>query len=588
MATTIQIEDGITVGTLAEVLKLPVTRLVGELFKNGIMATINERLDFDTAQIIVGELGLDVELVKKVVEAEPIKRTKMPHSQNSTLRPPVIAVMGHVDHGKTSLLDAIRGADVAKGEAGGITQHISAYQIVHKDRPITFLDTPGHEAFAAIREHGAHLTDIVIIVVAADDGVKPQTLEAIRYAKKAGVRIVVAINKMDKEGANPGLAMGQLAENGVVPDNKAWGGDVPMVEVSAKTKMGLTNLLDTVILVADLEELKADATRPAQGLIIEAHVEYGRGPIAHALIEEGTLRPGQYIVAGGSYAKIRNLESTNGQPLSNAGPSTPVVISGFKTLPEFGDQFIAVSDEKAARAQAAAVATERAIGSRHSDMSSSELLRIMSRSDKLTELPIVIKADVQGSLTSVADSLKSIGTDEVAVRIVSSSVGVVNENDVHVARSSHAIMYGFNTSVANNIMRIASRDGVSIRLYNVIYELIDDVKEELSKLLAPEIIEHQLGTLEVKGIFKTTKTEVICGGEMLKGKVTVPAEARIFRGKDKIGEAKLTGLKRGPNDAKDIAAGEMCGVNLTTTGRLDLAVGDTIMFITQETKERQL
>lgn len=588
MATTIQIDDNITVGALAEVLKLPVTRLIGELFKNGIMATINERLDFDTAQIIVGELGLDVVLERKKASEEPVTRERPKASDQAVERPPVVAVMGHVDHGKTSLLDAIRGEHVASGEAGGITQHISAYQIKHKDRAITFLDTPGHEAFAAIREHGAHLTDIVIIVVAADDGVKPQTVEAIRYAKKAGARLIVAINKIDKEGANPGMAKGQLAENGVVADDKAWGGDVPMVEVSAKTGAGLQDLLDTVLLVTDIEELKADVDVPAQGLIIEAHVEHGRGSIAHALIEEGTLHVGDFIVAGGAYAKVRNLDSTSGQRLQAAGPSTPVVISGFKTLPEFGDPFTTVKNEKDARAASETTARNRAASGAQADISSSELLRIMSRSDKLQELPVMVKADVQGSLTSVVDSLKGIGTDEVAVQIVASGVGVVNENDVHVAHSSHAILYGFNTTVPNNIKRIASRDKVSIRLFNVIYELIDDVKNELSALLAPETTEKIIGELEIKGVFKTTRTDVICGGEVLSGKLMVPALVRVSRGDSLIGEAKLAGLKRGPNDAKDLTEGEMGGVNLQTTSRLEVQIGDKLEFYTIETKERTL
>lgn len=588
MGSIIEINDNMTVGELAEVLQLPATRLIGELFKNGIVATINERLDFDTAEIIVGELGLDVELKRKTVEIETMKRQKTTPSEYAVVRPPVVAVMGHVDHGKTSLLDAVRGAEVAKGEAGGITQHISAYQVEHKGRAITFLDTPGHEAFAAIRQHGADLTDIVIIVVAGDDGVKPQTIEAIRYARNAGTKIVVAINKMDKEGANPGLVMGQLAEQGVVSDDKAWGGDVPMVEVSAKVGTGLSNLLDTVLLVADIDELKADPQVTARGLIIEAHIEHGRGPIAHALIEEGTLNVGQFVLAGGTYAKIRNLESTSGKPVTSAGPSTPVVISGFKTLPEFGDQFEVVANERQARDRSTAVAIERLHGSNRSDLSSSEMLRIISRSDKLQELPIIIKADVQGSLTSVADSLKSIETDEVAVRVASSSVGVVNENDIHLARSTGAILYGFNTTVANNIKRLANRDKVSIRLYNVIYELIDDVKSELSKLLAPEVIETELGSIEIKGVFKTTKTEVICGGEVLSGKLTVPAQVRITRGKQQIGEAKLTGLKRGPNDAADLVEGELGGLSLQTASRLELQLGDKLQTYRVETKERTL
>jgi translation initiation factor IF-2 len=588
MATTIQIEDNITVGALAEALHLPVTRLIGELMKNGIMATINERLDFDTATIIIGELGLDIELERKKVEAEPVKRVKRVASANETDRPPVVAVMGHVDHGKTSLLDAIRGAQVAKGEAGGITQHISAYQVEHGGRLITFLDTPGHEAFAAIREHGAHLTDIVILVVAADDGVKPQTIEAIRYARNAGVKIVVAINKIDKEGANSGLVKGQLAENGVIPDDKVWGGDVPMVEVSAKLGQNIDGLLDTVLLVADVEELKADATVPARGLIIEAHVETGRGPIAHALIEEGSMAPGQFVVSGGTYAKVRNLEDTTGKAVKTAGPSTPVVISGFKTLPEFGDPFTVVATEKEARAQAETAFAERANGGGRSDMSSSELLRIISRTDKLQELPIIIKADVQGSLTSVADSLKSVETDEVAVRIVSSGVGMVTENDIHLAHSAGAILYGFNTNAATNIRRLAARDQVPIRMYNVIYELIDDVKSELSNLLADEIVEHDMGELQVKGVFKTTKTEIIAGGEVMSGTLKVPALARIYRGKEQIGEAELTGLKRGPNDARDLGTGEMGGISLKTSTRLELQLEDRIRFYTRESVERTL
>ena len=586
MATTIQIEDSITVGALAEELKLPVTRLIGELMKNGIMATINERLDFDTAQIIVEELGLDIVLEKKIVEVEPVKRVKPVATETTTERPPVVAVMGHVDHGKTSLLDAIRGADVAKGEAGGITQHISAYQIEHNGRLITLLDTPGHEAFAAIREHGAHLTDIVVIVVAADDGVKPQTIEAIRFARKAGVRIVVAINKMDKEGANPNQVKQQLSEQDLLVEE--WGGDIVALPVSAKTKEGIPALLDMLLLITDVEELQADATVPAEGLIIEAHVETGRGPIAHALVEEGTLKVGDFVVTGGTYAKVRNLDSTTGRPIKSAGPSTPVIISGFKTLPEFGDAFTVVANEKLARTQAATMAAQRASGAARTDMSGSELLRIISRSDKLQELPIIIKADVQGSITSVADSLKSVETDEVAVRVVSSSAGSVNENDIHLAHSSGAIIYGFNIQVATNIKRLASRDQVSIRLFNVIYELIDDVKTELGNLLADEIIEKPMGKLEVKGVFKTTKSELIAGGEVLEGKLTVPAFAHVYRKKELLGNATLKQLKRGPNDAKDIATGEMCGLTLDTTARLELELGDRIEFFTRETVERSL
>ena len=586
MARTIEIEDMTTVGTLAEKLSLPVTKLIGELMKNGVMATVNERIDFDTAQIIVEELGLDVTLSKKTVEQIAPVREKREHGESAVPRPPVVAVMGHVDHGKTSLLDAIRGAQVAKGEAGGITQHISAYQIKHNDRAITFLDTPGHESFAAIREHGAHLTDIAIIVVAADDGIKPQTVEAIRFARKAGVKIIVAINKIDKEGADVNRVKQQLAEHELLPEE--WGGDTVIVEVSAKTKQGVDNLLDMVLLVTDVEDLRAENNGPSTGLVIEAHMEQGRGPIANALIEEGTLRVGDFVVAGSTYAKIRVLQDSNGTSIKEAGPSTPVVISGFKTLPEFGDEFNVVKNEKEARAQSEQAAIQKQTGAGRSDMSSSELIRMINRNNEVTNLNIIIRADVQGSLTSVIDSLKALDTDEVAVHIVSSGVGSITENDLHLAATSNAIVYGFNVQAPANIKRLASRDKISIRLYKVIYELIDDVKDGLSALLAPEIVETDQGRLVVRGIFKTTKTEVICGGEVTKGKLTVPSLARVMRDGKQLAEVEITMLKRGPQEAKEVFEGEMCGLSFKTTSRVDLQEGDHIELFSRETVTRSL
>ncbi len=586
MARTIEIEDMTTVGTLAEKLMLPVTKLIGELMKNGVMATVNERIDFDTAQIIVEELGLDVSLKKKTVEAVAPVRTKREHSDNATSRPPVVAVMGHVDHGKTSLLDAIRGAQVAKGEAGGITQHISAYQIKHNDRPITFLDTPGHEAFAAIREHGAHLTDIAVIVVAADDGIKPQTLEAIRFARKAGVKMVIAINKIDKEGADSNRVKQQLAEQELLPEE--WGGDTVIVEVSAKTKQGIDNLLDMLFLVSDVEDLRADATTPATGLIIEAHMEQGRGPIANALIEEGTLRVGDFVVAGTTYAKVRVLYDSADKSIKEATPSTPVVITGFKTLPEFGDEFHVVKNEKEARLQAEKAVTNQKASAGRSDMSSSELIRIINRKNQVQNLNIIVRADVQGSLTSVIDSLKALDTDEVAVHVVSSGVGAITENDLHLANTSNSVIYGFNVQVPANIKRLASRDKISIKLYSVIYELIDDVKTALSGLLAPEVVENDLGRLVVRGIFKTTKTEVICGGEVTKGKLVVPSLARVMRDGEKLAEVEITNLKRGPQDAKEVFEGEMCGLSFKTNSRIDVQEGDHIELFTRELVDRTL
>lgn len=587
MARTIEIEDMITVGTLADKLSLPVTRLITELFKNGVMATVNERIDFDTAQIIVQELGLDVELTKKVQEVTlPVRDKRHATGDNAEPRPPVVAVMGHVDHGKTSLLDAIRGAEVAKGEAGGITQHISAYQVERKGRAITFLDTPGHEAFAAIREHGAHLTDIAIIVVAADDGIKPQTLEAIRFARKAGVKIIVAINKIDKEGADPNRVKQQLSEQNLLIEE--WGGDTVVVEVSAKTKAGIDNLLDMILLVSDVEDFRADAQADAVGLIIEAHVQQGKGPIANALVEEGTVRMGDFVVTGTTYAKIRSLETTDGKPLKSAGPSTPVVIAGFKSLPEFGDEFRVVKNEKIARAEAEHAASSKQSNGNHGDMTGSELIRIINRSNKIQELNIIVRADVQGSLTSVVDSLKALDTDEVAVRVVSSGAGSITENDVHTAASSNAIIYGFNVVAPTSVKRLASRDKVSIRLYNVIYELIDDVKTGLSELLAPEIVETDLGRLVIRAVFKTTKNDIICGGEVTKGKLVVPAFARVVRGSESIAEVEVTNLKRGPQDAKEVLEGEMCGVSLKTNARIDLQEGDRLELFTRQTITRKL
>lgn len=560
MATTIEVEDTITVGALAERLMIPVSKLIGELMKNGVMATVNERIDFDTAQIITQELGLDVELKESspVEEIAP-KREKPKASDKAVPRPPVVAVMGHVDHGKTSLLDAIRGANVAKGEAGGITQHISAYQIEHNGRAITFLDTPGHEAFAAIREHGAQLTDIIILVVAADDGVKPQTIEAIRYARKAGVRIVVAVNKVDKEGADANRIKQQLSEQNLLVEE--WGGDTVVQEVSAKTKQGINELLDMVLLVADVEDLKSDIDVPARGLIIEAHVETGRGPVAHALIETGILKPGQFIVAGSTYAKVRNLESSSGKPLKEAGPSSPVTITGFKTLPEFGDEFVVVGNEKIARSTAESAAREHHTAS-NKGITSSELLRIINRSNELQELNVILKADVQGSLTSVIDSLKALDTEEVAVRVVGSGIGSITENDLRLSQASGARIYGFNVNAPSAIRQQAVRDRIDLHLYNVIYELIDDVKNELENLLAPEIVETEVGTLVIRGIFNTTKTSVICGGEVTKGHLLTPALARVNRGKEHLMDVEITGLKRGPTDVKEVLEGEMCGVSL--------------------------
>lgn len=586
MAKTIQIEDTTTVGALAESLDIPVSRLIGELMKNGVLATVNERIDFDTASIIAQELDLDIELEQKLTETPARERNQRKKSKTGESRPPVVAVMGHVDHGKTTLLDAITGAKTTPGEAGGITQHISAYQVTHNKRKVTFLDTPGHEAFAAIREHGAQLTDVVIIVVAADDGVKPQTLEAIRFAKSAGAKIVVAINKIDREGADPNRVKQQLSEQDLLVEE--WGGETVAVEVSAKESKNIDKLLDMVILVADVEDLRADSKAPASGLIIEAHMEQGRGPVAVALVEFGTLSKADFIVAGGTYAKIRNLEGTDGKPLKSAGPSTPAVITGFKSLPRFGDEFSVASSEKEARTQAAEVARMRTQDGGAVDVSSSDLIRIIDKKARTNELNIVVKADVQGSLKSIIDSLRALNTDDVAVRVVGSGVGNITEKDVHLAATSGAIIYGFTVETSSTIKQLASRDRVPLRLYKVIYELIDDAKQELTKLLPPEVKRTEHGRLVVRGIFKITKTEVICGGEVTKGTLVIPSRALVFKGDDEVADVEITNLKRGPQDVHEVPTGEMCGVSFKSESRVNLEEGDRLEFYSEEVVERQL
>lgn len=585
---TIEIDNMTTVGDLAEKLMIPVTKLIGELMKNGIMVTVNERIDFETAQIITEELKLeDIELVKKEQE-EPVKqRDRKSHSDEAESRPPVVAVMGHVDHGKTSLLDAIRSASHADQEAGGITQHISAYQVAHGDRKITFLDTPGHEAFAAIREHGAHLTDLAIIVVAADDGIKPQTLEAIRFAQKAGVKMVFALTKIDKPDANQDRVKQQLSEQNLIPED--WGGDTITLPVSSKTKDGIKELLDMVLLVADVEELKADTDAAATGLVIESHMEKGKGPIAIVLIESGTLKRGDSIIAGETYGKIRSLESTDGAAIESAGPSTPVVISGFRALPEFGDEFSVARSEKEAKKQVETVRRGARNTSKSGVSSGSQLLRMMNRTTEVAEFNVIVKADVQGSLTSVTDSLKTLENEEVSVRIVGSGVGNITDNDLQLARTSHAVIYGFNVDFTKGLKQVAVRDNISVRLFRVIYELIDDVKEELTKRLSPEVKETDMGRLIVKGIFKTTKSEIICGGEVTKGKLITPALARIERDGEVIArEVEVTGLKRGPQDTKEVQTGEMCGIQLGTSNKIELQEGDRIEVFTRQEVARSL
>ena len=584
----VSIGDSITVGELAQTLHLPVTTLIGELFKNGITATINQKIDFETATIIVEELGIDAELTRRASEGEASTRAEYQLSERAVTRPPIVAVMGHVDHGKTSLLDALLETKVVEGEAGGITQHISAYQTVRAGRAITLLDTPGHEAFAALRQHGAVLTDVVIIVVAADDGVKPQTVEAIRFARNANAKIVVAINKIDKETANPQLVKTQLAtEHGLNPEE--WGGDTIMVEVSAKQGTNLDKLLDNVLLIADMEELKADIDVPAQGLVIESHKEMGKGSVVSLLIEQGELSPGHYIVAGTVYGKVRTLLDYKNSTIKKAGPSTPVTVTGFKQLPQFGDTFLTVKNEKQARsaAEKARIEQERAAAS--TNVTGADLLKMMNQRQDSQEFNVIVKADVQGSLTSVMDSLRLVDTGgAVTLRIIGSGVGNISENDVRLAADEKTVIYGFNVELPPAVKRLAARDKVNVRLYSVIYELLDDARESMEVLLAPEVVETEVGALKIKGVFRTVKEEVIAGGEVLRGKVTNGLLVRAKRGDEILAEAEVSKVQRQQQEAKEVFEGEMCGLSLKTTKKLQLEEGDTLEFFTRELVKRTL
>ncbi len=582
------IADSITVGELAETLNLPVTSLIGELFKNGIVATINQRIDFETATIIVEELGLqDVELQKKAA-AEPLTRKIHVLSDKAVNRPPIVAVMGHVDHGKTSLLDAILNQKVVEGEAGGITQHISAYQVERKGRTITLLDTPGHEAFAALRQHGATLTDVVVIVVAADDGVKPQTIEAIRFARSANAKIVVAINKIDKEAANAQMVKTQLAtEHNLNPEE--WGGDVVMVEVSAKTGQNVDKLLDMVLLVADLEELKADIDTPAEGLVIEAHMETGRGSVVGLLVEQGELKPGHFLVAGTAFGKVRTLLDFKGDTLKSAGPSTPVTVTGFKELPRFGDTFRLVKSEKEARLLTEKTHQERERAAASTNVTSADMLKLISQKHESDDFNVIVKADVQGSLTSVMDSLRLIDTNQqVALHIIGSGVGNISENDVRLAADGSTVIYGFNVELAPAVKRLAMRDKVQVRLYKVIYELLDDARTSMEALLAPEVVETEIGKLTIKGVFRTLKDEVIAGGEVTSGKAMPNVLARVKRKDEQLAEVEITKVQRQQQGAKEVFEGEMCGLSLKTTKKLLIEEGDTIEFFTRELVKRTL
>lgn len=583
----IQIAGSITVDELANALGLSVTFLIGELFKQGIVATINQRLDFDTASIIIEELELKNVRLERKNTSTKTSDLRRELSDKAVVRPPVVAVMGHVDHGKTTLLDTLLHKKTVEGEAGGITQHISAYQLKHNERLITFLDTPGHEAFAAIRQHGAMLTDIVVIVVAADDGVKPQTVEAIKFAQSANAKIIVAINKIDREGADIPRTMADLAQHGLNPEE--WGGDITMVPISAKRGDNLEKLLDLILLTADIEELKADVHIPSEGLVIESHMEIGKGSVVNLLVTGGELKTGEFIVAGSAYGKIRTMLDFRGKPKGKATPSTPVTVTGFKELPNFGDKFIEVKDEKSARKMALLNAQNLVEESASANVTSSDLLRMMNNADNAKVFNVIIKGDVLGSVTSVIDSLKMIDTKgEVMLNIVSSGVGDITENDIYMAEGDNTVVYGFNVNVPTNIVKLAARDGVEIRNYKIIYELLDDAKTSMENLLDAEIVETEMGEMKIKGVFRTERTAIIAGGEVLTGLVKKGLMGRVYHEKELIGEVEVDSVQKEKMDVNELVAGETGGIAFKLEKKLVIEVNDRVKFFTRELVKKKL
>ena len=583
----IQIAGSITVDELANALGLSVTFLIGELFKQGIVATINQRLDFDTASIIIEELGLKNVRLERKNTSTKTSELRRELSDKAVIRPPVVAVMGHVDHGKTTLLDTLLHKKTVEGEAGGITQHISAYQLKHNERLITFLDTPGHEAFAAIRQHGAMLTDIVVIVVAADDGVKPQTVEAIKFAQSANAKIIVAINKIDREGADIPRTMADLAQHGLNPEE--WGGDITMVPISAKRGDNLEKLLDLILLTADIEELKADVQIPSEGLVIESHMEIGKGSVVNLLVTGGELKTGEFIVAGSAYGKIRTMLDFRGKPKGKATPSTPVTVTGFKELPNFGDKFIEVKDEKSARKMALLNAQNLVEESASANVTSSDLLRMMNNADNAKVFNVIIKGDVLGSVTSVVDSLKMIDTKgEVMLNIVSSGVGDITENDIYMAEGDNTVVYGFNVNVPTNIVKLAARDGVEIRNYKIIYELLDDAKTSMENLLDAEIVETEMGEMKIKGVFRTERTAIIAGGEVLTGLVKKGLMGRVYHEKELIGEVEVDSVQKEKMDVNELVAGETGGIAFKLEKKMVIEVNDRVKFFTRELVKKKL
>ena len=580
--THIKVGESIAVKDLASKMSYTATEVIKKLMLMGIMATINQEIDYETAALVAIEFGVTCEELPP--ETDPTEIPEIEDDPKSlVVRPPVVTVMGHVDHGKTSLLDAIRKTSVSTHEAGGITQHIGAYQVMCQGKKIVFLDTPGHEAFTAMRARGAQVTDIAILVVAADDGVMPQTVEAINHAKSAGVPIIVAINKIDKPGANPEHVKQELSEHELIPED--WGGDTIMVPVSAKQKQGMNDLLEMVLLVAEVKELKANPNRDARGVIIEAQLDKGRGPVATVLVQNGTLRIGDSIIAGTTFGKVRAMINDRGENVKKAGPSVPVEVLGLSDVPEAGD-VLASLDEKLARSIASKrIEKKRTELIRSKKVSLDDLFQQI-QDGNIKDLNIVIKADVQGSVEALANSLLSLNkNDEVRVNIVHSGVGAVNESDVMLATASNALIIAFNVRPDANARRVADAESIDIRTYRVIYDALNDVKDAMSGMLAPKYKEVVQGKVEIRQVMKFSKA-LVAGSYVLEGKITNSSKIRILRDNIVAFDGELDSLRRFKDDVKEVAAGYECGI--TIKDYRDFQEGDIIEAYTMEEIETSI
>ncbi|MBR2152684.1 MAG: translation initiation factor IF-2 [Clostridia bacterium] len=579
----VTVGDEITVAELASRMKKTAAEVIKQLMKLGVMASANEVIDYDTAEIVATEMGAIVEKEIVITIEDRIIDDSIDTDENLKDRSPVVVVMGHVDHGKTSLLDYIRNAKVTATEAGGITQHIGAYRVEVDGRPITFLDTPGHAAFTSMRARGAKSTDIAILVVAADDGIMPQTIEAINHAKAAEVQIIVAINKMDKPTANPDRILQQLTEHSIVPEE--WGGDTICVPVSAHTGMNIDKLLENVLLVADVMELKANPDRAARGTVIEARLDKGRGPVASLLVQNGTLKTGDIIVAGTSVGRVRVMTNDKGQKVTEAGPSVPVEITGLAEVPDAGDIFDAVSDERLARE----LVEQRKTKAKEEQFNAFKKVTLDNLFDQLQEgdvkeLNVIVKADVQGSVEAVRQSLEKLSNEEVRVKVVHGGVGAINESDVMLANASNAIIVGFNVRPDSVASDSAARDGVDMRMYRVIYDCIEEIESAMKGMLAPKFREVVMGRIEVRQVYKISSAGTIAGCHVLNGKVTRSCDIRVVRDGIVICEDKIDSLRRFKDDVKEVATGYECGIGLTKFG--DIKEGDIFeAFIMEEYRD---